>query len=284
MLGAALLLVAVVWLGVLFYPAVVGTFQLCWDNPDYSHGLLLPVASLYILYDRWPQIRRLASSTPKASTIRLILGVLVLLSGLGLGTISLRADLLFGQWVSLFVTLAGVCILALSAELRRLVIGPLLLIYMARPIPEAVIPKLFGPLQTISAKASEVSLDILGVPVFSRGNVIELPGLQLMVEEACSGLRSTMALVTTALIVLSIIPMSLMRKVVLVVASVVIAVVLNIFRVVITGLLAHFYDPASATGFFHEFTGMIVFVLGLGFVYGFARLMERVLGKSAVSV
>ena len=106
-------------------------------------------------------------------------------------------------------------------------------------------------------------------------HIIELAQATVGVEEACSGMRSVMALVTLACIVIYFIELRLLSKFALVAASVLVAVVLNVFRVALTGLLAHFYSPAAATGFFHTFSGMVVFVVGLPILYYIGTLLLR---------
>jgi exosortase/archaeosortase family protein len=91
--------------------------------------------------------------------------------------------------------------------------------------------------------------------------------MTLLVEEACSGMRSVMAMLTLALIVIYFVKLRTISKLALAAISVFVAIVLNVFRVASTGLLAHFVDPQTATGFFHTFSGMIVFIVGLPILY-----------------
>ncbi len=138
---------------------------------------------------------------------------------------------------------------------------------MAHPLPASLVPRLFNPLQQLAARASEVCLELLGVPVYVQGNIIEIPGMRLLVEEACSGLRSVLAMATVAVIMPMLFRMSYLARFSLFVIAIFIALVLNVFRVVITGVLAYFYDKSVAEGFFHDFTGMVVFVIGISIVY-----------------
>jgi exosortase len=145
---------------------------------------------------------------------------------------------------------------------------------MAKPLPDSVVLRIFWPLQVLAAKISTFVLEALGVPVYLVGNIIEIPQMRLLVEEACSGMRSVISLITVALIVGHLFGMKTLARLILLTASIAIAIFFNVLRVAVTGILAHFYDPAAAQGFFHEFSGMVVFVLGLALVYWVSSLLS----------
>jgi len=155
-----------------------------------------------------------------------------------------------------------------------------MLLLMAKPLPDSLVLRIFWPLQVLAARVSKEVLVILGVPTYIKGNVIEIPGMKLLVEEACSGMRSAMAMLTLAFIINYFVKINRFYQIVMVVFSLFVAVVLNVFRVATTGVLAHFYDPASATGFFHTFSGLIVFIIGLPLIYSFGALLEKLNAKN----
>lgn len=262
----------------LFYPTLRDTALICWENEDYSHGLLLPVIAGYFIHTNWDRIRprlydvRAKSAVSISGTLLLVAGMLVF----ALGEIS---NLLFIRWFAFFPATVGLMFLLLSPRRAFPFVGPLLLNFMAKPLPDSLIPKLFFPLQVMAARVSAKVLELLNVPVYLKGNIIEIPGMQLMVEEACSGLRSLMALLTVAFIVLYSIELRFFAKLCLVAASVFIAIALNVVRVASTGVLAHFYDPKAATGFFHTFSGLVVFILGLVILFSFGAFLKRITDK-----
>ncbi len=254
----------------LFYQTIKETAIICWTNDDYSHGIILPLISIYLIKQKFPEIKKCFSKQIFSTfgLFLLIVGLLILL----VGTLT---DLLYLRWLSLFITLTGLIYLNFSKELAKQITAPLLLNFMAKPLPDSLIPKLFFPLQVLAAKVSYFVLDFLEVPVHLKGNIIEIPGMQLMVEEACSGLRSLIALLTVAAIVVSSLELKSYQKLLLLAFSILIAIVLNIFRVATTGLLAHFVSHSAANGFFHTFSGLIVFTIGLIILYTFANFLTK---------
>lgn len=262
----------------LYRSTLLDIIYICWHDDDYSHGLILPFVSLYLIKNKLPDYRRSAgaqNSPVRNRSSAMICGAMLLAAGMLLFFIGEASFSLFARWLSLFPVLIGITFLIFDARLARLLLAPILLDFMAKPIPDSLVPKLFGPFQTLAAKVSAVSLDALNVPVHLLGNIIEIPGMRLLVEEACSGMRSLMAILTVSLIVLQLVELSLFAKVLLVLFSVGVALGLNIVRVTLTGILAYFYDPASATGFFHTFSGMIVFFVGLLILYSVGWYVQR---------
>jgi len=263
-------------LGLLLYPTIREIALICWNSEDYSHGLILPLVSAYLLWtDREKLFANWSASRPPE---RLSAGAMIAFGLLMLGALLLCAgsitQILFISWFAVFPLVIGALALSLGWRATQPLIAPILLLFMAKPIPDSVVPLLFFPLQVTAARVSAQVLEMLSVPVFLAGNIIEIPGMRLMVEEACSGIRSLMALLTVACIVSLIVPMRLWARLMIIAVSVITAIALNVFRVALTGVLAHFYDPESATGFFHEFSGLVVFGIGLVIVYGLANLVS----------
>lgn len=268
----ALFFISLALIGFLIFPTVREIALIAYNNEDYSHGLILPIISLYLLWIDRERLFALWKQTAPAgislsACLLMLLGFLVLAAGR-------ITQILFLSWLGVFPLVIGFLAVTLGWRAAVPFIAPVLLLFMAKPIPDSLVPILFFPLQVFAAKVSAIVLEMLNVPVYLVGNIIEIPGMRLMVEEACSGIRSLMALLTVACIVILIVPMKLSGKIVVFAASIVTAILLNIVRVAMTGVLAHFYDPKAATGFFHEFSGFVVFGIGLVAVYGLASLLS----------
>ena len=126
-------------------------------------------------------------------------------------------------------------------------------------------------------------LSLTGVPVLREGNVIVLSVMPLEVAEACSGIRSLLSLVTLAIIYGYLMDHRKWVRVVLALSAVPIAVAANSFRIVGTGLLVQYWDPEKAEGFFHSFSGWLIFVVSLIMLFALHGLIVR-LWKSAPEV
>jgi exosortase len=184
-----------------------------------------------------------------------------------------------------FITLiAGLTLFHLGTEIFRKVAFPIAFLFFMVPLPAIVFNAIAFPLQELAAHNAEWMLDLLGVPVLRDGNVIHLKDVSLGVTEACSGIRSLISLLalSVAWAYLTLPRIGLM--VVLVIAAVPVTIVANAGRVVLTGLVSQHFSVAYAQGFFHSFSGWIIFLFAfvclLG-IYGFIQLCCSVYDRRA---
>jgi exosortase len=225
-------------------------------DPNYSHGFFVPAFSLYLIWQERDKLRSLPRQPSWSGLLVLAIALLVLTGGV------LGAELFLSR-SSLLIALAGLIVLMYGWNHLRATIFPLLFLLFMIPIPTIVFNQLTFPLQLLASKAAAVLLPLLGVPVLREGNVIQLPAMALEVAEACSGIRSLMSLATLAIIYGYLLEPRKSIRVTLALASIPIAVVANSLRIVGTGLLVQYWDPEKAEGFFHAFSGWLIFVVSL---------------------
>jgi len=245
-----------------------------WINyPDYSHGLLIPFFAAFLIWDQ----RKLLKSTPRKASwagIPLVaVGLFVLLVGV------FGADLFLSR-ISFILLAAGLIWTLFGAQMLRRSKFLLFVLALAIPLPTVLFNHITFPLQLLASEVSSAVLPLVGVPVLREGNVINLPAMPLEVAEACSGIRSLMSLFTVAVIFGYFLERGTLRRSLLAFASVPIAVAANVARIVGTGLCVQYWDPDKALGFFHEFSGWLMFLVSLSCLYLIHSLMQRFVGKS----
>jgi exosortase len=275
-----------------------------WHDENYSHGLLIPIVIGYILGQERKRFR--AAQTQPAVWFGAI-GVTVSLLALWAGTAGAE---LFVQRISLVVMLMSVAIFFWGFRLLRLVFMPLSLLVLAIPIPQIVFNKIAFPLQLFASRCAVGAMSLLNIPVLRQGNIIELMPLgastpkKLAVVEACSGIRSLMTLVTLAVVyayftkpkgntdddadrppgglrsqtggVDFLKTFTLWRSLILVIAAVPIAILTNALRVSGTGVLAHYYGTRVADGFFHSFSGWVIYIAAALLLFATGWVVDRV--------
>jgi exosortase len=161
---------------------------------------------------------------------------------------------------------------------------PFTLVSLSIPLPEIVLSRVAFPLQLTASKIGAGLLNWRQIPVQLTGNVINIPGHQLFVAEACSGLRSLTALISLAVLLGAIVLRNPVSRALLVASSIPVAIVLNGVRVFLTGFLVYFVDPALGEGFMHLTEGWLIFLVaftilgGVAWVFGAAekRLLKPV--------
>jgi exosortase len=253
-LAAVALLAA---LGAWLYGPMLAALVRQWsDEPDYSHGFLIPVVAAYLVWQRWPRLRAMPVAPAAA-------GLAVLIVGVALFVLAHMAAELFVMRASLVVVLAGLVLYLRGAGQLRLLAFPLVYLLLMVPPPAIVVNAITFPLQLFAAGAATTTLQLLDVPVLREGNIITLANTKLEVAEACSGVRSLLALVAMATTYAYFTQPTLWRRALVVLSAVPIAILANAARVAGTGLLAHRFGDTVAQGFFHSFSGWLVFVAAL---------------------
>ncbi len=267
-----------------------------WTDENYSHGLLVPFIIGFILWSQREWLRRVEV---RPSMFWGMTGVLFALLALWAGTAGAE---LFMQRTSLLVMLAGIALYFWGVQLLRLLIVPLFLLALAIPIPAIIFNKIAFPLQLFASRCAVWAMAAFDIPVLRQGNVIELMPLgaretkKLEVVEACSGIRSLMTLVTLAVVFayfthprdnsgsgdnngssltkrLTI--YGFWRSTLIVLSAVPIAIFTNALRVSGTGILARYYGTQVADGFFHSFSGWVIYVVAFLLLFGVGWLLDR---------
>jgi len=267
-----------------------------WSDENYSHGLLVPFVIGFIL---WHERKRLAAAQIQPKVWLGVAGVVFSLVMLWAGVAGAE---LFVQRMSIVLMLVSVAIYFWGLRLLSLLAVPLTLFILAIPIPQILFNKIAFPLQLFASRCAVSAMQLFDISVLRQGNVIELMPLgahepkRLAVVEACSGIRSLMTLVTLAVVYGYFTgpgrgpkggdqdPQSksswfrnfaIWRSLILVVAAVPIAILTNALRVSGTGVLAHYYGTRVADGFFHTFSGWVIYIAAALLLFATGWALDR---------
>jgi exosortase len=256
---------------ILYGPVLKNLVADWWNNPDYGHGFLVPVFSGYIL---WREREKWLNTEIKPNNFGLLvmIGAVVILLGGSLG-----AEL-FTTRISLLILLAGMILFLAGWKMLRAVSFPLAFLILMIPLPALVYNQITFPLQLLASRFATFWLELVRVPVLREGNVLILPNYSLEVVEACSGIRSLMTLLTLAIAYGYLVERRRWVRYTLAILMVPIAIVSNAIRIMGTGVLTFHFGPKAAEGFFHEFSGWIIFLAALVLMF-FCHWILRHIGK-----
>ncbi|HVL66390.1 MAG TPA: exosortase A [Vicinamibacterales bacterium] len=239
----------------LFYADVLSSLVRQWASDDnYSHGfLVVPLA----LYFAWERRAALVAAAPRPSLV----GAFVIVGSLIVWTAGIFGAELFLTRVSLLGVLAGTILFVWGWRHLRVLAFPLAFLLLMIPLPSIIFNQIAFPLQLVASQAGELVIATAGIPVLREGNILQLPSRTLEVAEACSGIRSLVSLLMLAIVLGYFSEPRIGARVLIAVAAVPIAILANAARVAGTGLAAEWVSPAAADGFFHTFSGWLVFVV-----------------------
>ncbi|MBL0169339.1 MAG: exosortase/archaeosortase family protein [Gemmatimonadaceae bacterium] len=221
-----------------------------WNDPNSGHGLLLAPLSVWLAY---------RAGIRKDARPQLVLGLLLLVLAVALRYAADLAAELFVMRCSMILALGGLVVW--HAGFRQLMHWrlPFTLVSLSIPIPEVILNTVALPLQFMASEIGASLLRWRHIPVMLSGNVIRIPGQELFVAEACSGLRSLTALLSLGVLMGALFLRLWPLRLLLVALTIPVAILINGFRVFLTGFLVLYVSPDMGQGFMHTSEGMVMF-------------------------
>jgi exosortase len=257
-----------------FWPILVSLYASWSDDRSYmEHGILVVPAAAYMA---WTKREKLAKVKPEPSRW----GIVLLVWGAAQASLSVVASWAFVGRTAFLISLVG-CILAVyGPRMVRELIYPLgTLILMIAP-PVMIYDRLTLNLQLLASRLGENSLEALGYSVMREGNILELVGTKLSVEEACSGIRSLFSILFMCTLYNFFFVRGNGTKAIILLMAVPIAILGNAGRILATGIASQ-YNRDLIQGVSHETFGYIsVVVAGIGCV-GLHVLLVWIQGRRA---
>jgi exosortase len=260
----------------LFAQPFANTATAWWNDPEAGHGLLLVPLAVALAWRRG--IDPLAKPNPA-------LGLTTLGVAVGVRYVGALAADAFLSRSAMFLALAALVIFAWGLRQVRAWWLPAALMALSVPLPDVILGSLALPLQLKASSLGATLLSWRGLPVHLDGNVIRMPGHDLFVTEACSGLRSLTALLSIGVLLGGIMLRHPVARIAIIALAIPVAVVVNGVRVFVTGFLVAFVDPSLAEGFTHVTEGWLLFLVAFAILaaitYGVVWMEQRLTPDAA---
>ena len=257
----ALLLVLACFL-ILFRHTIADLVQDWLKDDNYSHGfLIVPLA----LYFAWERRHKLAQAEHQPS----FWGAIFFVPAIIAAVLNMHP---FVNRVAMLLCILGAVVFLCGWARLKVMLFPIAFLLLMIPIPAVIFNPVTFPLQLLASRFGAWALAACQVPVLREGNIIQLANTSLEVAEACSGIRSLISLLTLAIVYGYFVESRIWVRIALAIAAVPVAIAANAFRVAGTGLAAHFYGAEAAEGFFHTFSGWLVFIVAFILLFALHRI------------
>ncbi len=266
------------YLGVLlvsYIPTIVWMVDR-WEAKEsyYGHGWLIPIVSLYIVWQRRPLLKR-AKISPDVT------GLFIVLVSLGAHIAAASLRIYFLSGFSLVTAIWGLILFSFGRQMMKNLIFPVFFLAAMIPLPLVMISNLTVRLKLMVAQVATVILNWIGFHSVRSGSLITMPNSEIEIAAPCSGLRSLISLLTLGLIFAFALKISLFKKIVLFLSSIPIAIVANIIRVLLLAVVNDIYGEKIAMGFFHDCTGFVMFAVAFIGLYFVGVWLEGTAGEKA---
>jgi exosortase len=255
-----LLWLVAVLLGILYAPTCLWLWDRwtmsVWQN---GHGILVTVVVLYLVWGELQKLKSLPLSSNPWGFAVLIPALLIHMLDTGIHSQLISA-------IALFLSLPGLALLFLGTERTKAILFPLSTLFLTLPIPLVFTESMHLVLRHIATKSVAWLLNLMGVPVFSTGTLLEVEGGSLMVADACSGFATLYAAMTIAILT-AYFCNSTRRRILLLLIAAPLAIGVNIIRVLLLTLLVNWFGLDVLATSAHEISGLLTFVIALPIIF-----------------
>jgi len=241
-----------------------------WEDPRYSHGYLIPFIAAIMLWVRREPIGETSARWRWA-------GVGVIAAGLLIRIAASYLAVIYLDMVSMVICLIGIVMVVGGGSMLRWAAAPVVFLIFMFPLPQFATRMLHVPLQKIATICSTYCFQTIGLSAFREGNRIVLGNddVRLEVVDACIGLRMLTIFVALAVAIALVLQRPLWHRALLIASAIPIAVLVNVIRITVTGILHAKAGGVIADWVFHDWAGYFMMPMALALLYLEAQILAK---------
>ncbi|MBU8932483.1 MAG: exosortase [candidate division Zixibacteria bacterium] len=254
---------------IVYIPALIDLVNDWWNDPNYSHGFLIPIVSATLIWQK----RDVLKTLPRTSDWR---GLVLLALAMIMFVVANGAAEYFTLRFSFVMALLGLTLYLFGSQVIRTTWFAFFFLLFMIPLPYVIYYAATFPMQALATKVAVDTLNVLGMNAIRQGNIIHVTGHTLEVAEACSGIRSLVSLLALGAIYAYSSQKRFTAKTLLFLSTIPIAVVGNVFRVLVTSIIVVMVSGQITEEPFHSIMGLLVFVVAFTLLFLFGAILRRV--------
>lgn len=247
-----------------------------WKLADYSHGPLILIAFLWLLWTK-----RDAFTMPLTERVHPF-ALSLLITGLLFYAFGSVQRLIILEAFSLIPVLIGTTGFLFGRDAVKKVLFPALFLIFLVPPPLFLVDMATSPLKLLVARVTEIILKMAGYLVSRNGVILFVGDYNIVVGDACSGVRSLVSLMSVGALYVYLISASNLKRVLMFLSIIPISIFANIVRLLLLALITYHFGEAAGQGFFHDFSGILVFVMSLLSLFILDLIINR--GRVGLSI
>lgn len=259
----------------LFILAYFPALQWMWDrwftrDSYYSHGILIPFLTALLIWQKRDVLKKIRIDPSP-------MGMKVFIIGIMLHVLSLLFRVYFTSGFSMIIVLTGIVLAVYGKNILKEIAFPIIFLIFMIPLPLVSVINISFQLKMLSAKMATFMLNNINIPAQGHGSYIQMAHATVVVEDVCSGLRSLIALMALGALFAYWMKSTMVKRVIVFFSSIPIALITNMFRIMILAIIGEFWGTNYINGFVHSISGLLVFVLA----FILLSLVEKVLKQAS---
>jgi len=252
----------------IYYSAFTWLVTHDWEREAYSYCWLIPPLVLFLIWLKRDELTSLPAEPSWTGLAPIGLGIIFFWLG------ELGGEY-FTQYISIWLILVGICLLHLGWQKLKVIGFALFFILTMFPLPNFINTRIMLQLRLISSKLGVAMIQVYGLPVVRQGNIIDLGFTKLQVVDACSGLHSLISLLVLCLLLVYFFKDHIWKRTVLLLSSIPLAIFTNSMRIAMTAILFKYFGVGVAEGFFHGFSGLLIFAICIPVLLFEMKVLEK---------
>ncbi len=260
-------IVSVVITFILQYHVDIKNMVIRWRGGDFNFCFLVPLIFIYLIYENRKKLKNIEIKPSSTGFVLLLFSMFFYILGR-------LASVEFLTAFSVWLTILSLCFLIFGKKFVSALSLPFIVLLFIIPLPPFINNILTLKLKLMSTDLAVKIMQLIGVAVYHEGNIIDLGVTKLQVADACSGLRYFFPLVLIGLILSYILHKKWWERIIIVLLTIPVAIISNAFRIAITGYIAQNVSQETAEGFFHGFSGIVVFIISVGMILIFSKILK----------
>lgn len=264
-----------IWLlvAILYYPLFSYLYNMRWDSVDYSHAYFILPLSLWLTWRKRSEIKNIYQDT--TTDTKNLLSLFILLTGILMFIFSWHQNYIFIQTFSLIPVMFGLTGFLYGAKMARTLCFPILYLLLLVPPPLGILDSITLPMRHGISVLAENILFLLNYPISREGLLLKIGYNDIFMGAPCSGFRSLITMFSLVLVYVYISKGNLAKKLILTSFIIPMALFGNLVRVITLCLITFYFGEEVGQGFFHNFSGIVIFIITLLGLMGAESVLDR---------
>jgi len=258
---------------ILFTPVFIELYNVRWETLDYTHAYFILPISIWLI---WRKRGKLANIHQESGPYnKHLLSLFVLLTGIVMFVFGWRQDYLFVSTFSLVPLLFGLILFLYGTKTAKELSFPIFYLLLLVPPPFGILDSITLPMRQGISVLAEKILFLLGYPISRKGLLLTIGYNDIFMGAPCSGFRSLITMFSLILVYVYISKSTISKKLLLTSFIIPFALIGNLIRVLTLCLITYYFGEEAGQGFFHNFSGIVIFIITLLGLIGAESLLDR---------
>ena len=264
----------IIWIlaAAIYTPSFFKLYNVRWDLLDYTHAYFILPVSLWLIWRRRDQIKESVQNYKPGNNL---LGLAVLFFSIILFLFGSRFDYSLIITFSIIPFIFGLSYYLYGIKTVKLLSFPVLYLLLLIPPPMSLLDSITLPMRYAISAATEVVLGFANYPISREGLLLTIGYNDIFMGQPCSGFRSLITLLSLGIVYIYISDTKLFNKFILAAFIVPLALLGNLVRVVTLCLITFYFGEEAGQGFFHNFSGIVMFIITILGLIGIESLLNK---------